>query len=333
MIGISVAAQAAAAVTGTVTLNGAAAASVTVTATNRDTGLTQTVMTGQDGKYYMYLPLGTYSVKAVLAPWQASLDHVIVWGSENVVVNLNLFRESPEDHTLAPPPPASAGEDARPARIVGREFLLSGHYEKEGYGLYSYLLLGTPPTYATRERYIQTLEAYLRFSKAQELGQHVPTTQLNITYVPVYQEPKPLSAELLIDQKYDYARAQALLAKFPNESHGQGPYFVSTLTPLSALTVAYNHYLFQDLSSVPPALISLWVQEFVEQSAQREFWRERKGPQIALKLRTDIARLAEGIDPAKRSLQEWQGILSTLLFWREQPRQPTEGRAAESNLQ
>jgi hypothetical protein len=96
----------------------------------------------------------------------------------------------------------------------------------------------------------------------------------------------------------------------------QGPYFVSTTTPLSGQATLTDHYLYQNMSSVPSELVILWVQEFMQQSAQKNFWQKRQGPQAALKLRTAIATLAAGIDPAKKSITEWQNILSTLLFWK-----------------
>jgi hypothetical protein len=48
-------------------------------------------------------------------------------------------------------------------RETGRSFLVSGEPETTGYGLYSYLLLGSPPTAASRERYLKAIEEYLRF--------------------------------------------------------------------------------------------------------------------------------------------------------------------------
>ena len=49
----------------------------------------------------------------------------------------------------------------RGSRETGRAFLLSDQAETTGYGLYSYLLLGSRPTAATRERHLKSIAEYL----------------------------------------------------------------------------------------------------------------------------------------------------------------------------
>ncbi|HET7876044.1 MAG TPA: hypothetical protein VFN71_11050, partial [Methylomirabilota bacterium] len=46
-----------------------------------------------------------------------------------------------------------------PARETGSALLVAGGREAEGYGLYSYLLLGAPPGAGARERYLKAIEA------------------------------------------------------------------------------------------------------------------------------------------------------------------------------
>src|SRR2546425_1308109 len=46
-------------------------------------------------------------------------------------------------------------------RETGRAFLIAEQPEEKGYGLYSYLLFGTPPSEATRERYLNLIATYL----------------------------------------------------------------------------------------------------------------------------------------------------------------------------
>ena len=50
---------------------------------------------------------------------------------------------------------ADPGSRGEPARETGAAFLLPAAAERPGYGLYSYLLLGAPPTDGTRDRYAQ----------------------------------------------------------------------------------------------------------------------------------------------------------------------------------
>ena len=169
---------------------------------------------------------------------------------------------------------------------------------------------------ATRNRYLEVLRSYLNLPATQALLKHMSQKQLNITYVPVQTAlPAPTAEQLLA--AYDYARAQSLLAKIPGSPYVQGPYIISTIGPLSEQRVIDGHYLHQDLSSVPPEIVILWVQEFMKQSAQKDFWEKRRGPQIALQLRTAIAVLAAGLPNAEKSAAEWKEILSTLLVWKE----------------
>lgn len=318
--GVSLLAQATTSLTGTVTIWGQVVPNAEVTATNTATGSARVTRTGSDGRYvFANLPVGSYTVAVVLEGFsKAVVNNVVAAAGQTATADVSLASPA------APPPPRPAPKKAAkksgaPARIVGRDFLLQGQNEKKGYGLYSYLLFGAQATAATRDRYIQAMQAYLGFAEAGELAKQVPATQLNVTYVPLRARPNSLTADLLIDKAYyDFTRAQVLLAKIPGAPYSQGPYIVSTIAPLTVQTAVSDHYLFQDLSSVPGEVVPLWVQEFVSQSAQQDFWRARNGPHAALELRTAIARLAAGIDPAKRSAKEWQGILSALLFWKGQ---------------
>jgi hypothetical protein len=315
---------------GTVTMRGAVVPNAWVTATNKDTGFTVTSSTGADGRYgFLNLPVGNYTLTVVVVGFTESvLQGVIVSIGQSTTANVDLSagppprvrakkgapRPAPDRDRIAD---GAAPPGAGPDRITGRDFLLRDEDETDGYGLYSYLLFGMPPTDATRDRYVQAMQAYLRFSEVKDLRKYVPIAQLNVTYVPLLAKPRSLEAKLLVDTAYyNYPRSQAFLAKFVRQSCVPGPCIASTAGPLTKAAQVTDKYLFQDLSSVPPEIVVLWVQEFVEQSAQEGFWRERNGPQVALKLRTAIARLAAGIVPGQKSAKDWQSILSTLLFWK-----------------
>src|SRR5439155_10381933 len=61
----------------------------------------------------------------------------------------------------APPMTAKANGGPRHPLETGRSFLVGEQAEEKGYGLYSYLLFGSPPSDATRARYLRAIEAYL----------------------------------------------------------------------------------------------------------------------------------------------------------------------------
>lgn len=202
-------------------------------------------------------------------------------------------------------PAARLLQESRPlARETGSALLLESQGEAAEYGLYSYLLLGSPPAGAVRERYLGVIEAVWRLvPEIARLEAHVPRQELNIAYVPVTSPPPgAVSAEWILE-KYDYARARTILRLLPG-THRDGPYVVSALRPLAAPT-PLGPVLFQDLSRVPPHLVSAWVKEFLNQAAQERFWEERTGQQLAHRLRLTIGVLAAGLPEVRRALDDW----------------------------
>ena len=111
----------------------------------------------------------------------------------------------------------------------------------------------------------------------------------------------PVSAQWLLDN-YDYAHARFLLHALPGDLT-RGPYLVSSLQPLDKSTT--GPYLVQNLSSVPPHLVSLWTFEFLNQAAQEHFWEPSTGRMLVLRLRTAIGIMAEGAPDVRKSLNEW----------------------------
>jgi hypothetical protein len=189
---------------------------------------------------------------------------------------------------------------------TGRSFLAKGKNEEKKYGLYSYLLLGAPPTASNRERYVKTIDAFLgSIVEISALEDYIQRSKLNITYLPVVDVPTSKPSVDWILEHYDYARARALLNPLPG-SLREGPYFISAMTPLDS-GAAPKEYLFQDLSAVPANadLISWWVREFLNQAAQERFWEPRTGGLLVLKLRTTIAALAIGLPDVRKGLDTW----------------------------
>ena len=201
-------------------------------------------------------------------------------------------------------------------RETGRSFLLPNEVETLGYGLYSYLLFGSRPTTASRERYLKAIEEYLKFPDIGRLETFNTSRRiLNITYLPVLALPGRQILDRLVDEhhgevaewilkQYDYERARTLLRGLPG-SQRDGPYIVSFLKPPTWSGSPARPYLYQDQSSVPPHLVSLWAKEFLNQAAQEQFWQERTAVQLVLKLRTTIGILASALPESSKSLDHW----------------------------
>ena len=203
---------------------------------------------------------------------------------------------------------------------TAREFLPTGHSEEPGYGLYSYLLFGTQPTPGTRDRYLAAISAYLgMIATAEALQTQFEKNQLNVTYLLITEKPasdNPPSEWVL--SHYDFARAMKLLRALPR-TEGLGPYIFSTLKPASPFAAqnesAACPCLFQNLSTVEPSIMVLWIQEFKRQAAQQEFWRQDSRETAVLKLRNAIAVGASALDATKGSSEEWASLLTTLVSW------------------
>jgi hypothetical protein len=192
------------------------------------------------------------------------------------------------------------------SRETGRFLLQAGQPETAGYGLYSYLLLGAPPSEASRERYLKSIEAYLGLvPDVMSLEEYVPRAELNVFYLPVRgTPPQPVTAAWALES-YDYARSRSLL-RVLSGAHRDGPYILAALKPLGgAAGGAAGPYLVQDLSSVPPHLAASWVREFLNQAAQERFWEEKKGAQLAQRMRATVGIMGAGLPEVKKSLDSW----------------------------
>jgi hypothetical protein len=200
--------------------------------------------------------------------------------------------------------------------VTGWSLLLSGTKEKSGYGLYSYILFGSRPTDATRERYLKTLEAYAALveSIVSLEASGVARHQLNITYLPVTKLPPPKdkpSTEWLLEH-YDYARARALLSVLPGAYRSDGPYIVSRLNPIKASEPIVGKYLYQDLSTTAPRVIAGYAREFFNQAAQERYWEERTAQQLALKLQNTMYLMATALPVVAGAMTDIKKIKSEI---------------------
>jgi len=224
--------------------------------------------------------------------------------------------EQPPVHTKAAPPmTAKANGGPRHPLETGRSFLVGEQAEEKGYGLYSYLIFGSPPSDATHARYLRAIEAYLeKIPLVKSLEKSIPRHELNVTYLPLDSTPPSKVLAEWVLEHYNYARARVLLRAIGG-SHRDGPYILSFPKPLSSTETVSGNYLHQDLSSVPPDLVQMWVTEFLNQAAEERFGEENKGEQIVLKLRTSVGTLAQGLPPVRKALDEW-------IVWIREKREP-----------
>src|SRR5260370_2850752 len=101
-------------------------------------------------------------------------------------------------HPAPPPTPAPApahtttggnGINTRTARrVTASDFLASSQTEKEGYGLYSYILFGARPESISSDRwrrYYEAIVAYLDFPTLAQLSPSVPPPLTNPPLLPV----------------------------------------------------------------------------------------------------------------------------------------------------
>jgi hypothetical protein len=196
-------------------------------------------------------------------------------------------------------------------RETGWYFLVSGEKEVDGYGLYSYLLFGSRPDQASRERYLKAIEAYLwlipDILSLEKEG--IPRRELNVAYLPIIKGPPKhgLSAEWVLEN-YNYALARIILRKLEGD-YRDGPYILSFLSPPQGSANSLRPFLYQDLSRVPPHIVSSWVKEFLNQAAQQRFWEERKMAKLVLNIRTTVGILALGLPEVQNAIKTWISLI------------------------
>jgi hypothetical protein len=204
--------------------------------------------------------------------------------------------------------------------ITGSSFLASGGREEPGYGLYSYILFGSRPTDATRERYLKTLEAYVALveSIASLEAAGIAKHRLNITYVPVTKLPlmknRP-SPDWLV-RNYNYASARAILSALPGAYRSDGPYIISHLKPISTTKQIKDKYLYQDLSIVMPKVVVGYAREFLNQAAQERYWEEKTAHQLALKLQNTLYLMARALPDITDAMKDMKNI-KNVITWKD----------------
>jgi hypothetical protein len=161
----------------------------------------------------------------------------------------------------------------------------------------------------------------------------LPIRSLNVAYIPLVDateqskidvalfrakgdSPKTEDLAQWVLLNYNYARARALLNAVPGGPHSSGPYFVSTIKPLSGIPSISENYLYQDLSSVPPSIIEPWVREFITQAGQERFWESRNVAQFALTLRKSLAEFVLASSEARRAWPKAKKELEKLISYK-----------------
>lgn len=237
-------------------------------------------------------------------------------GTHRATVQLTVAGSSPQQCTLELMVVAGDIDLRGGHRASGRAWLLPDQTEDARYGLRSYILFGAPPsTDEQRERYLNMVEEYLKFPSSETLERYyqsanLPLDALNVTYLPLKSKPsqdtmdslksadaaRKVAEDLL--RRYDYERAVVILGELEGEHH-QGPYVISYPTHGGPID---QPYIFQDLSWVPPELITLWVREFLNQAAQERDWSKAKTASFVLKMRTIITVCGQGYDVVQKSV-------------------------------
>jgi hypothetical protein len=205
-----------------------------------------------------------------------------------------------------PPPPPAPMPTASPAPTygysAGRALLVRGQPQQPGFGLYSYMLLGAPPDDEAQARFLAFINSYLQLiPDVKGLEGSLKPAALNITYMPVDTAPPDNFDAAWVLQHYDYGQARALLAGIPGTS-GRGPFIISALKPLDGSEGMPRPNLFEDLSGKPASVVQFWVNQFLIQTTQQQFWQASTLKKVALNLRTAIAYAAEGFPMVQKAL-------------------------------
>ncbi len=116
-------------------------------------------------------------------------------------------------------------------------------------------------------------------------------SDINVTYLPITDSPtERVPAADWVLSHYDFARAKMLMHLL-DKTYVNGPYVLSTLVALSMQSRPPEHFLFQDMSSVPGEVAVLWDRNS-KTRAQKNFWAPATRDQAILQLRTFVANAA-----------------------------------------
>lgn len=227
--------------------------------------------------------------------------------------------EEPAEAAAEEEPPATAAPPAtqpplRPSApgqglLNAWATLQQGADEPDGFGMYSYLVFAGPPTEATRDRYVAALRAVLEYDPVAEALVYADRSSINLTFIPVRGAVTHQPESLL--EAYDYARARAVLRQV-DVPGGRGPYLLSSTAPLDPRDPAGGDapVLWQDLSTVPPELVRLWVREYMAQAVSEDGYQGEAGARWVVRLRTGIEQVATAwpvVSDSLDSLVQWVG--------------------------
>jgi hypothetical protein len=205
---------------------------------------------------------------------------------------------------------------------TARSFLVGVEAEEKGYGLYSYLLFSAPPISETKERYEAAVRAFLAHAPIPAMQAMLPKKTLNIFYLMLMDQPPNDVARCLLHNcypvrdadvnwilaHYNYARAQILLSKiYPEKLNG--PIIASFIEPVLISPALSNDQidrkiLFQNLSSVPPHLVRMWVDVFIENATGEESSFKQDLQDLMLHLWTALENYAHGLPEVLRACKK-----------------------------
>jgi hypothetical protein len=185
---------------------------------------------------------------------------------------------------------------------TGRALLVQGQPQRTGFGLYSYMLLGAPPDQQAKQRFLNFIIAYLNLiADIKGLESSQSKTALNITYLPVTSDPPDNVSPGWVLDHYDYGRARMILRSVPS-ARGRGPFIISALQPLDGSSGLPTPNLVEDLTDKPVGVVEFWVNQFLVQTTQQQFWQANTLRSVALNLRTAIAYAAEGFPMVQKAI-------------------------------
>jgi hypothetical protein len=181
------------------------------------------------------------------------------------------------------------GENSKD-KVITKLLLPHSSVEPSGYGLYSYLLFGSSSEAGRNKRYA-TARAYCKnfpeLSEAIEVG--IAPINLNIFSVPTKDiAPKDTycrDAETLVDDYYDYARAQKLMRDIGLSDNGI--YLVACDAPIARGCNPKTMFVVK-LTTVKATLAELCVLEFRIQARNKNTWNDTTLRSLAYQIRTRL---------------------------------------------
>jgi hypothetical protein len=225
--------------------------------------------------------------------------------------------------TLAPPGTRGVHGGGRPTgvpsdesglpRVTGTATLVSGATEPAGYGLYSYALLAHAPDGDELRIYRSFFEALVGLPTSNNLSKNLPRARINITEIPVtsaaHWDVMPVESRVsFVLDHYDYARSVAILGSLSKRT-GTGPVIISVLAPID-LSKHPDPVLVEDLTKAEPRMMTVGVDNFVEQAGKDQFWDESKMVSLCFELRNNLEVAAVGMGMVRGEVTTWVMLLS-----------------------